>query len=131
MNRKSLWSLPALLVVALSVQSAEPDRLLPGDTEQVVVINVKQILGSQLFKKYVLPDIEKQLKDNKEYKQAQEATGLDLLKGDVTSVVIANSGTTGKKALMIIRGRFDQDKIHKTATTFAEADKEKLKISKL
>src|SRR5436305_6233402 len=117
MNRKSLWSLPALLVVALSVQSAEPDRLLPGDTEQVVHINIKQILGSQLFKKYALPDIEKQLKDNKEYKQLQEATGVDVLK-DVNSIVIANSGTTGKKALVILRGRFDQDKIHKSASAF-------------
>jgi len=130
MNRKHLWSLPALLVLALSVQSAEPDRLLPGDTEQVVHINIKQILGSQLFKKYALPDIEKQLKDNKEYKQLQEATGVDVLK-DVNSIIIANSGTTGKKALVILRGRFDQDKIHKSASAFADLDKEKLKISKL
>src|SRR5436305_6598060 len=129
MNRKSLWSLPALLVVALSVQSAEPDRLLPGDTEQVVVVNVKQIVGSALFKKYALPDIEKQLKDNKEYKQLQQMTGLDILK-DVNSVVIANSGSTGKKALLIVRGKFDQDKIHKTATLAAEKEKEKFKISK-
>jgi hypothetical protein len=130
MNRKFLWSLPALFVLALSAQSAEPDRLLPADTEQVVVINVKQIVASPIFKKYALPDIEKQLKDNKEYKQLQEATGLDVLK-DVNSVILANSGSTGKKALVIVRGRFDQDKIHKTATAVAEQDKEKLKIGKL
>jgi len=130
MNRTFLWSLPALLVVALGVRAAEPDRYLPADTEQVVVVNVKQIVGSALFKKYALPDIEKQLKDNKEYKQLQQMTGLDILK-DVNSVVIANSGSTGKKALLIVRGKFDQDKIHKTATLAAEKEKEKFKISKL
>jgi hypothetical protein len=130
MMRKFLWSLSALFVVALGVQSAEADRLLPGDTEQVVVINVKQILGSPLVKKYILPDVEKQLKDNREYKHLQEATGIDVLK-DVNTIVAANSGITGKKAMLIVRGKFDQDKIHKSAAAFAEQDKEKLKIGKL
>lgn len=128
MNRKSLWSLPALLVLTLSSPAAEADRYLPADTEQVVVVNVKQITGSPLFKKYLLPEIEKHLQDNKDYKQLQEATGFDLLK-DVSSIVAANAGGTGKKAMVIVRGKFNQDKIHKTALAIAEQGK--LKISKL
>jgi len=130
--RTRLGALTALLSLAFVVpaRAAQADRYLPNDAEQVVVINVKQLLGSELVKKYALPEIEKNLKDNKEYKQLQAATGLDLLK-DVSSIVIANSDSSGKKAMIIVRGRFDQDKIHKSASTFADLDKEKLKISKL
>jgi len=128
MNRKCFWGLPALLVAGLSTQAAEADRYLPADTEQVVVFNVKQI-DAPLFKKYVLPDVQKNLKANRDYKQLQEATGLDVFK-DVDSVVIANSGTTGKKALLIVRGQFNQDKIHETVAAVAKNEKEKVKITK-
>jgi len=127
---KRLWG-AALVAVCLTLpaRAADADRLLPGSAEQVVVINVKQILESPLVKKYALPDIEKHLKENKEIKQLQALTGLDPLK-DIHSVVIANAGSTGDKALLIVRGKFDTEKIHTVAQAVA-ADKGDVKISKL
>ncbi len=132
MIRKHTWGLAALVIAAVVSASpaADADKYLPADTEQVAVINVKQILGSALVKKYALDDLQKQLKDNKEYKQLQEATGIDILT-DVHSITIANSGTTGEKAMVIVRGKFDTDKIHKTAEAFAKEKKDELKIDKI
>jgi len=123
---------PALAALALlaPARAAEADRYLPAETQQVVVVNVKQLLDSQLFKKFALPEVEKQLKDNKEYKEFQQATGVDVLK-DVNSVVIGNAGTTGDNVSIIVRGRFDTDKIHQTARKYAEDNAGKLTIGKL
>jgi len=127
---KRLWGAALVAVcLALPARAADADRLLPGSAEQVIVINVKQILESPLVKKYALPDIEKHLKENKEIKQLQALTGLDPLK-DIHSVVIANAGSTGDKALLIVRGKFDTEKIHTVAQAVA-ADKGDVKISKL
>jgi hypothetical protein len=127
---KRLWGAALVaLALALPARAAEADRFLPGDAEQVIVVNVKQILESPLVKKYALPEIEKQLKENKDLKQLQTLTGLDPLK-DIHSVVIANSGSTGEKALLIVRGKFDVEKIH-TVVQAVAADKGDVKISKL
>jgi hypothetical protein len=111
-----------------AARAADTDRYVPADTEQVIVVNVKQLMTSDLVKKNFLPEIEKQLAKNKEYQQMSKATGLDLLK-DVNTVVLANTGTTGDKATVILRGKFDLDNI-KTTLKAVEKDG-KLKISKL
>lgn len=131
-TRIRLGGLTALLALAfvVPVRAAEADKFIPNDAEQVVIINVKQLVGSELIKKFALPEFEKNLKDNKEYKQFQTLTGLDLLK-DVDSIVIANAGTTGDKAMVIVRGRFDLEKIAKTAELVAKDKKDEFKIGKL
>src|SRR4051812_19544288 len=107
---KPLWSLTALLVLAAGVRAAEPDRYLPADTEQVAVINFKQLTGSKLFSKYAKTEAEAALKDNAQFKQLQQVTGgIDIFK-DVSSIVVANAGGKGAKALVIVRGTFDLDK---------------------
>ena len=115
MIRKSLLSLSALLVLAAGVRVAEPDQYLPAETEQVAVINLKQLAGSKLFDKYLKAEVKKALEDNAQFKQLQQVTGgIDIFK-DVSSVVVANAGGKGGKALAIIRGNFDLDKITKAA----------------
>ena len=113
--------LPAFAALALlaPARAAEADRYLPAETQQVAVVNVKQLLDSPLVKKFALPEVEKQLKDNKEYKQFQDFTGIDILK-DVTSVVVGNVSTRGDNFVIIVRGKFDTDKIHKSAQQYAE-----------
>src|SRR4051794_16869273 len=87
-SQKRLWGLAVLaLALAAPARAAELDRLVPSDAEQVVIVNVQQILGSDLVKKYALPQIEKQLQDNDAIKQLQKLTGFDPFK-DVTSMII-------------------------------------------
>src|SRR5205807_2178489 len=87
-SRKRLWGMSALLALVLASpgRTAELDRYVPGDAEQVVVINIKQLLDAPLIKKHALPEIEKQIERNKDLQQLQKLTGLDPLK-DLTSVV--------------------------------------------
>jgi hypothetical protein len=120
----------AALVLAVTGRAVEADRYLPKETEQVVVIDVKQLVASPLVKKHLLPQIEEQLKNNKDYKALQQATGLDLFR-DVHTLAIGNTGTTGEKWTLVVRGKFDQDKIAKTLEAVAKDKKEELKISKL
>ena len=126
------WALSGLLALALVVpaRAAELDRYVPGDTEQVVVVNVKQLLASPLVKKHALPQIEKQLKENKDLQKLTQATGIDPLK-DIDSLVVANTGDKGEKVTVIVRGKFDTDKIHTIAQAVAKDKPDELKISKL
>jgi len=129
--RKQLWAVVAVALALVSTgRTAEPDRYLAKDTEQVIVINIKQMMGSPLVKKHALPQIEESLKGNKDYKQLQEATGLDVLK-DVHTITIGNTGTTGEKVTFIVRGKFDTDKIAKVAQAVAKEKPTEFKIGKI
>jgi hypothetical protein len=127
--RKQLWTMVLGLALVGTAWTAEADRYLPKETEQVVVVNVKQMLGSPLIKKLALAQIEEKLKDSKDLKALQEATGLDLLK-DVHTIVVANTGTTGDNVTVVIRGRFDVDKLAKVAEAVAK-EKGEIKIGKI
>jgi hypothetical protein len=127
---RRLWTVAAVLALAGLAQAAEPDQYLPKGTEQIGVINVQQLVGSALFKKNLLTQVEDALKNNKDYQAIKQATGLDLLR-DVKTVVVGNTGTTGDKVTFIVRGKFDVDRIAKTAEAFAKEKKDEFKISKL
>ena len=131
MIRNLLWTLSALFVLAATAPAAAPDRYLPSDTEQVVVINFKQLVGSKVFGKYLKDEADKALKDLPQYKQLQDVTGGFDVFTDVNSITLANSGSKGDKALVIVRGKFDLEKIGKAAETYAKTNKDDLEISKL
>ena len=57
-----LCAVGAFLVVA-SARAGEVDKFLPDDTEAVVLINVRQILESELFKKNVEEQAREALKN--------------------------------------------------------------------
>ena len=122
----------AAALLALPARAAEADRYVPADAEVVVHVNVKQILGSGLAKKYVLPQVKKALDDNKEARQFLAALGLDPLK-DVSSVTVSSvaNATQGRdKVVVVLRGNFDPAKVHKLAEKVAEDKKDELKIGK-
>jgi hypothetical protein len=112
--------LAAALVVSLAApaRSAEPDKLLPAGTDTVAIINVKQILGSEIVKKYALEQV-KQVLEGQDAKQLLGDLGLDPLK-DIDNVVLASVDTkigvqADPKIVFIAHGKFDADKIYKTA----------------
>ncbi len=129
--RKALGCVAALaLAVAAPARSADADKYVPADAEAVLHVNVEQLLGSALAKKYALPHVEKWLRDNKEAQQAFTAVGLDPLK-DVASVTVSNAGQTGDKVLVAVRGKFDREKMHAAAEAAANDKKDDFKISKV
>lgn len=116
------------LTCVSSTRAADVDPLLPDDSEVVVTVNVKQILGSNLIKKYALDQMKQALESDRA-KDVFGPLGLDPLK-DVSTVVLAGpGGDEPGKACIIIRGNFDVDKLRASAEKQAKKD-ENLKIVK-
>jgi len=117
------------LCVAAPSRAAEPDKLVPGDAEVVMVVNVRQILGSPLVKKYALEQLKAAVKANEQAQKTFEATGLDPLT-DVDRVAITKAAGGNDKVLVVVRGHFDPEKVQAAAADFAEKEPRKLKISR-
>jgi len=109
---------------------SEADTLTPADAEFLLVIDLQRMLDSPLVKKYGLEDARAALKKNEQVDRALTATGLDPFK-DLNTITVAGSGTGAKaKMLVVVRGRFDLDKVHTAAEDYAKQKPEQLKISK-
>jgi hypothetical protein len=116
----AVWAAPA--------RAADVDPLLPADTEQVFFVNVRQILDSDLVKKFALAQIKQALEGNDAQKTMKEL-GLDPLK-DVDKI---SGGAWGEdaqnmKALFVVRGKFDLEKLFDAAKKAAEKDGDKVGI---
>jgi hypothetical protein len=123
-------ALAAVLALAPTARAAEPDKLLPADADVVVSINVRQVLDSEVVKKYALEQI-KQFLQGQDAKKFLEDVGLDPLK-DVDRVVLGFSGKDQNdiKGLMIIHGKFDPEKLYKTAESYTKKDPDKFALVK-
>jgi hypothetical protein len=135
MTRFSRVMMGAALVfgLATTTRAAEPDKLLPADTDTVAMVNLKQIIDSDLVKKYALGQI-KQALDGQDVKQLLTDLGLDPLK-DVEKIVVGSVETQFKKGaepkfLIVVYGKFDAEKIYKTAEAEAKKDAEKFAMIK-
>ena len=134
MIRQTRYGLGAALAVILAtgptLRAAEPDKLLPTDADTVVYINVKQIVDSEIVKKYALEQI-KQALDGADAKKFLGDLGLDPLK-DIEKVVIGGNGKdqTDIKGLVIIHGKFDPDKLYKAAEAQTRKDADHFSLIK-
>jgi hypothetical protein len=133
MSRLSRFGLACAFAGALNaagVHAAEPDKLLPADADTVTYVNVKQMVESDVIKKYALDQI-KQMLDGKEAKKILEQMGLDPLK-DIDRVWIGSSGKdqNDMKAVVILRGKFDKEKLLKAAAAAAKKDGDKFSVLK-
>jgi hypothetical protein len=125
----------AALVVGLTTtaRAAEPDKLLPAETDTIAMVNLRQIIDSEIIKKYALEQI-KQLLEGQDAKQLLGDLGLDPLK-DIEKIVVGSVETQYKKDaqpkfLIIVHGKFDPQKLFKTAEAKAKSDGEKFAMVK-
>jgi hypothetical protein len=132
MLRLSRFAIAAVFAVALAptARAAEVDKLLPADAEYVIHFNLKQIIDSEIIKKYALEQLKQGLQGNDAQAMLKEL-GLDPLK-DVEKITIGASGTdqNDAKALIIVRGNFDPDKLFKAADAAAKKDGDKFTLVK-
>ena len=130
MRRLSRFALVAALaaVAAQATRAAEVDALLPPETEAVAYVNFKQVLDSDLFKKYALPKFKEAMKMG-DAAAMLEKLGLDPLK-DIASATVGLWGTDPQdmKVVGVLRGTFDGDKLFKAAEEFAKAAGDKMSI---
>ena len=126
MNRSSRFGLGAAFAVVLAFQpvarASEPDKLLPADSEFVLSLNMKQIVESDIIKKYALENL-KQALQGADAKKFLTDLGLDPLK-DVERVVIGGSGKdqSDAKGLVIVHGKFDPAKLFQAAEAQTKKD---------
>jgi hypothetical protein len=104
------------------------DPLVPADSEQVASLDIQKVLASPMVKPQV-PMLKTMLAGNKELTQVLEAIGLDPFK-DLDRVTFSNKGNDGKGLLLVLRGRFQQAKIHAELQKFAKAQPDKVALMK-
>jgi hypothetical protein len=130
--RLSRFGLAAVFAVALApaARAADPDKLLQSDADTVTYVNVKQLLESDVVKKYALEQI-KQALAGQDAKKILEEMGLDPLK-DVEKVWVGSSGKdqSDMKALVVVHGKFDPDKLFKAAEAATKKDGDKFSMIK-
>lgn len=127
--RVSLALLTGVLLTG-PARAAEVDRFLPGDTEVVLTLNVRQLLDSPLGKKQVVETIKTFLKDHDEVQKVLESLGLDLFK-DVDRVTLAAPASPDNdKGLFLVHGRFDKAKFQARAEQAAKDNSDNFRILK-
>ena len=104
--------------LATTCRAAEPDKLLPPDTDTVLIVNCRQIIDSEVFKQNMLDSMKKSLEGD-QAKQLLDDLGLDPFK-HVDKLVIGSVETQFKKDaqpkfLAVVHGKFDPVKLYKTA----------------
>jgi hypothetical protein len=133
MMRLSCFGLAALFAATLAApvaRAAEPDKLLPADADTVFYVNVKQLIDSDLIKKYALEQMKQALAGQDAQKLLMEL-GLDPLK-DINTVWAGSSGKdqNDMKGLAIVHGKFDKEKLLKAAEAASKRDGDKFSMVK-
>jgi hypothetical protein len=136
MLRSSRVGLAAAVAVILTgtaaptARAAEVDKLLPADSEYVVAVNVRQIVDSEIIKKYALGQIKDFLAGADAQKFLKDL-GLDPLK-DIDRIVVGASGTDQNdfKALAVIRGKFNPEKLYQAADAQTKKDPDHFSLVK-
>lgn len=115
-------------LAAPSARAAEVDALLPAETESVMFVNVRQILESDIVKKYALGQLKQALAGNDAQKMLNKL-GLDPLK-DIDRVTVGSWGKDkdDMNIVAVVRGKFDADKLFTAAKDEAKKDDGKLSI---
>lgn len=142
-----LLALVGLVTLAVAPASAaQPDKLLPDDTQGVIHVNVREVLDSPFIKKHALSTIENLIKGNLEVAFLLQQINFDPLK-DAKSLTVAmkeikfenspgaagappaqprpgaapglpNLPTPQGDLVLILRGNFDLPQIQSTITEF-------------
>jgi len=108
--------------------TADDTKWLLSDAEVFVKFNIKQMMTADLMTKGGTAQLKEALKKDERLKEILEAADIDLTK-DVDSIMASASGASAKdgKALVVIRGTFNQTKVNDAIKKAAEKN-EKLKL---
>jgi hypothetical protein len=128
MFRRSLAGAVLVAGLVASTRAAEVDPLLPAQTESILFVNVRQVIESELVKKYALGQIKQALEGN-DAKKMLDKLGLDPLK-DVDRVTVGSWGKDKEdmNAVFVVRGKFDPEKLFKAAQEEARNNGDKVAI---
>jgi len=121
----------AALLMAAPLRAAAIDPYLPVDSETIMIVNFRQAFDSGLIKKVGLDNIRDLIKSQEKLSAILKDLGLDPLK-DIDKLIVAGPAADAdqEKGIIIVRGRFDLDKLKAAAEKAAKDDKDAIKIVK-
>jgi hypothetical protein len=132
MSRIRVTSLLVVLALATSAvrsSAAEGVQYFPSETKAVVTINVKQMLGSALFKSNQA-NVQARLKKGEEAQKTLEALGFDPLK-DLDSIAVSGVGADDPdQVVVVVAGKFDAAKFKAKAEEVAKDKGDLVKVHK-
>jgi hypothetical protein len=130
MKRWLLVLCVAVVGFAVPARAADADPLLPAESMQVMRVNLKQIIESDIIKKYALANI-KQAMEGKDASKMLKELGLDPLK-DIESISAGWWGDDPKDmhGVFVLRGKFDGEKIFAAVEKEVQKDGSKMSIVK-
>jgi hypothetical protein len=113
------WALPAI--------AAEAEKYFPAETQAVVTVNVRQILGSALLQSQ-LDRIRRELNRNTRVRETLGSLGFDPLK-DLDGLYLAGASVrSAEKAVLVLTGRFDVARFRAKAEEVAKTKDGLLRI---
>ena len=123
-----------LSLMGLTVNAAEPDvaKYFPAKTDAIISINIKNMLESDIVKKYALDQLKTVLKSNEEAAKAIEALGIDPLK-DLDAAYVAVSGEQGEQpqSTIVLKGKFDAEKVNTAMLGYSKDKPEEVAVTKI
>lgn len=131
MLRRLLLGAALVAGFAPAVRAAELDPALPSETESVIYVNVRQVLDSEIVKKYALGQIKQMMAGNDDVQKTLKELGLDPLK-DIEKVTLGSWGKDkdDMQAVAVVRGKFNAQKLFAAAEKEAAANGDKIQIVK-
>jgi hypothetical protein len=132
--RKSGWAalglvaLTALVSVSRADDTSSDAGWLLGNAEMVMKFNIKQLMASELMKKYGIDAIKKGIESNEEVSKTVKAMDLDVTK-DIDAIILSASGSNPEdaKGMIVITGRFDTNKVTESLKK-RSADSDEIKV---
>jgi len=100
--------------------TADETKWIVPDAEGILKLNIKAMMGSELMKKNGADAIKGLIQSNEQARSVIDATGLDVTK-DIDAIVISATGSAkDAKGRVIVKGKFNKDKIHDALKKEAE-----------
>ncbi len=133
LSAMTLWSPSRAAAAKPLPEETKPDtanleRLLPNESEAVVVINFKQLLSSPLLKKGgALEALKDLLKKDDAAQKAMADLGLDPFT-DIDALISAQCGEGQDNRLVVVTGKFDVAKFEAKADAVAKDKKDTIKM---
>jgi hypothetical protein len=126
--RRVLAAAALVCGVATAAPAADVNPLLPAETESIVYVNFRQILDSQLVKKFAIDNLKQALQGDEAQKLLTDL-GLDPLKDleELTGGFWGEDAQT-MKGLFVVSGTFDPAKLFSAAEAASKKNADKLSI---
>lgn len=128
---RHLASLALLTAFVGPAPAIPPDPLLSDDAEFALTINVRALAGSPFFRSYLQNFAREVLTQKEPLRTVWQALAIDPLADGDSLLLSAPASLSGEKYVVVLRGRFNREKLQKAADAWAVNNPTTLQIDKV